>query len=65
MLNDIREAFQDSVEQLDWMDEQTKKATLDKSNNMYSFIGFPEWLFEKGKIEEYYKDVSMKPDTIF
>lgn len=58
MLDDIREAFQESVEHLTWMDESTKKATLDKSNNMYSFIGFPSWLFEEGKLEEYYKNVS-------
>ncbi|XP_045479994.1 neprilysin-like isoform X2 [Harmonia axyridis] len=60
MLDDIREAFQESVEHLSWMDEQTKKATLEKSRSMYSFIGFPNWLFEEGKLEEYYKDLEIQ-----
>ncbi|KAK9870255.1 hypothetical protein WA026_006341 [Henosepilachna vigintioctopunctata] len=40
MLDDIREAFRSSVERLTWMDEATKRATLEKSKNMYSLLDF-------------------------
>ncbi|KAL3265444.1 hypothetical protein HHI36_009647 [Cryptolaemus montrouzieri] len=63
MLDDIRESFKSSVEGITWMDEETKKATLDKSENMYSFIGYPSWLFEDGKIEKYYEGLVINETT--
>lgn len=59
MLEDIREAFVLLVDKTDWMDQQTKVATLEKSRKMTSEIGFPEWLFDDKKLNEYYKGVSL------
>lgn len=57
MVEDIREAFVSLVSRTDWMDEPTKSATLEKSRKMSSEIGFPKWLFDKEKLEEYYEGV--------
>lgn len=60
MLMEIKEAFVERVNHLKWMDKKTKEVTLEKSKHMTSFIGFPEWLFEPGALEEYYKGVKFK-----
>lgn len=57
MLLEIKEAFVQRVNELSWMDRETKLATLNKSKYMTSFIGFPEWLFESGALESYYEGV--------
>lgn len=57
MLNDIKNAFTARVLEIHWMDEETKKETLEKSKEMVSFIGFPEWLLDKHVLETYYGNV--------
>lgn len=57
MLEDIRSAFASIVQTADWMDHPTKLATLEKSSRMTYVIGHPDWLFEKGMIDEYYEGV--------
>lgn len=60
MLNEIKEAFVDRVNQLNWMDMKTKQATLMKAKYMVSFIGYPDWLYAPGKLDKYYEGVSTK-----
>lgn len=57
MLNEIKEAFVDRVNQLSWMDVKTKQATLMKAQYMVSFIGYPDWLYTPGRLEKYYEGV--------
>lgn len=57
MLENIREAFALLVVKMDWMDQPTKMATLEKNRKMTSGIGFPEWLFDEKKLNEYYEGV--------
>ncbi|XP_012215455.1 endothelin-converting enzyme homolog isoform X2 [Linepithema humile] len=59
MLEDIKEAFASLVLKTDWMDQSTKTATLQKSQKMGSEIGFPEWLFNENKLDEYYKNIKV------
>lgn len=58
MLDDIKEAFVEQVNSISWMDKDTKKATLEKCQEMISFIGYPEWLFHEGALEVYYEGVN-------
>lgn len=57
MLLEIKEAFVERVNQIQWMDKLTKQKTLQKAQHMTSFIGFPEWLFDAGALDEYYEGV--------
>ncbi|XP_011694641.1 PREDICTED: endothelin-converting enzyme-like 1 [Wasmannia auropunctata] len=59
ILDDIKEAFTSLVIKTDWMDQSTKTATLEKSQNMGSAIGFPAWLLDEEKLDEYYKGISL------
>ncbi|KAI4463570.1 zinc metalloprotease family m13 neprilysin-related [Holotrichia oblita] len=63
MLINIKDAFVQRVKTLKWMDEKTKNATLEKSEEMVSFIGFPEWLLNKSALEYYYAGITIANDT--
>lgn len=57
MLENIKESFSKFVISIDWMDAETKIATLNKNRKMKSLIGFPDWLFEDGELDSYYEGV--------
>lgn len=57
MLGDIKEAFEIRLNSISWMDASTKQMTLEKSNEMISFIGFPDWFLQEGALETYYSNV--------
>ncbi|XP_044254870.1 endothelin-converting enzyme homolog isoform X2 [Tribolium madens] len=63
MLYDIKSAFVEHVKTLSWMDKETKTATLEKSKDMLSFIGYPDWLLEKGALETYYQGIVLANNT--
>lgn len=58
MIYEIKNAFLSSVKDLTWIDAKTKNAILEKAEEMITFIGYPNWLFEKGKLDKYYKEAS-------
>jgi predicted metalloendopeptidase len=57
MLENIKLSFSNFVIGINWMDGQTKLATLEKNRKMKSLIGFPDWLFKKGELDNFYKGV--------
>ncbi|XP_029037106.2 endothelin-converting enzyme homolog [Osmia bicornis bicornis] len=59
MMGDIKEAFASLVLRTDWMDKQTKAATLEKNRKMESQIGFPDWLFDERILNEYYEGIDL------
>ncbi|CAH1963551.1 unnamed protein product [Acanthoscelides obtectus] len=62
MINEMKQAFMNHVYNINWMDWETKRVTLEKCKEMISFVGYPDWLFEDGKLDEYYEDVEIRPD---
>lgn len=57
MATAIREAFRQSIVDLDWMSEATKQAALDKLDKLTIKVGYPErWLS--------YEDVTIDPDAL-
>ncbi|XP_063235515.1 endothelin-converting enzyme homolog isoform X2 [Bacillus rossius redtenbacheri] len=63
MLSDIKSAFRVLVDSLDWMDGATKKATLEKSSSIKSFIGFPDWLLDEEELNSYYEGLEVNEDA--
>ncbi|XP_055645400.1 endothelin-converting enzyme 2-like [Toxorhynchites rutilus septentrionalis] len=59
MLKYIRDAFERLVRDTTWMDWNTKQSTLEKSKAMRSLIGFPEWILDENKLEEYYEKLEI------
>lgn len=63
MLNNIREAFNNLVRETTWMDDGTKCSTLEKSIAMDSLIGFPDWILEDGKLDQFYSGIECNETT--
>ncbi|KAE9411789.1 hypothetical protein Angca_002929, partial [Angiostrongylus cantonensis] len=58
MINDLQDAFHNMVVENDWMDETTKVRALDKSRHMLRQIGYPDFILDDQKLDDYYDGVS-------
>ncbi|XP_048483292.1 endothelin-converting enzyme 2 isoform X1 [Plutella xylostella] len=63
MLNELKNGLAHLVGLAKWMDDDTKLATYEKIERMKSLIGFPEWMLQNGKLEEYYQGLKINPET--
>lgn len=59
MVNDIRKQFNRILNNVDWMDEITKKSALDKAASMSSHIAYPDELLDDKKLEEFYDNIEV------
>lgn len=59
MVEDVRSAFAEAVEELDWMDSTTRVKTLSKLSAIRNFVGFPAWLLTAEQLDKHYKHVSL------
>lgn len=58
MIEDVREAFAQTANQLQWMDSTTRATTLRKLHAIRTFVGFPSWLLARAQLDDHYKHVS-------
>ncbi|CAH2090137.1 unnamed protein product [Euphydryas editha] len=63
MLNELKNALAHLVGQARWLDDDTKLATYQKIIQMKTLIGFPDWLLNAEKLEEYYQGIEVNPKT--
>lgn len=59
MLDEMKNSLSKLVSKAKWMDEQTKLATYQKITQMKTLIGFPDWLLDEGKLEEFYEGIDI------
>merc|ERR1712168_1657734 len=55
MVEDLRSAFKELVEETDWMDEATQEKAMTKADLMLQLIGYPDWLPDVEKVDSYYE----------
>lgn len=55
MVNRIRTEFEIILENVDWMDNDTRRSAIDKLHVMSNHIGYPDELMDNAKIEKYYE----------
>ena len=55
----VKKAAQVLLENIPWMDKETKDKAIKKLNNMKSFVGYPEELTSRTILDEYYKDLQI------
>ncbi|XP_069360097.1 endothelin-converting enzyme homolog isoform X1 [Maniola hyperantus] len=63
MLNEMKKSLAQLVSKTKWMDDDTKLATYQKITQMKTLIGFPNWLLEEGKLEEFYEGIEINTKT--
>ena len=54
MVEDLRSAFKELVEEAEWMDAETQVKAQEKADLMLQLIGYPDWLVEEEKVDGYY-----------
>ncbi|XP_058045141.1 endothelin-converting enzyme 2 [Ahaetulla prasina] len=65
MIAEIRAAFQDSLNNLDWMDKKTKQAAKEKADAIYDMIGFPEFILDNKELDDVYDGYEVSEDSFF
>ena len=59
MIHEIRHAFNDLLEENEWMDQETRKVAKDKADSMNERIGYPEYITNNTRLQDEYKNVSV------
>ena len=65
MTNYLRKSFHGIIEDLDWMDDETKTKAQEKLNKMGQFIGYPEEILDEEIVEGFYEGLSMDESKYF
>lgn len=59
MVNGIRKEFEIILNEVDWMDEETRKSAINKLHAMSTHIGYPDEIMDNSKIEKYYENLEI------
>ncbi|KAH9504398.1 Membrane metallo-endopeptidase-like 1 [Bulinus truncatus] len=65
MVKGLQNSFDDLLEDLDWMDDETKKVAKDKNHFINSKIGYPEELNNDTYLEEFYSNLTFNKEMFF
>ncbi|CAM5164164.1 unnamed protein product, partial [Natator depressus] len=65
MISEIRSAFEESLEQLDWMDKTTRQAAKEKADAIYDMIGFPDFILDNKELDDVYDGYEVSEDSFF
>uniref|UniRef100_A0A4D5R8Y8 Neprilysin n=1 Tax=Scolopendra viridis TaxID=118503 RepID=A0A4D5R8Y8_SCOVI len=65
MIENIRSEFLVMLRSVDWMDEKTRHAAIEKGNRIADNIGYPSWIVKPDKLDEYFKEVSISQDNYY
>jgi membrane metallo-endopeptidase-like protein 1 len=55
MVEGLITAFKELVEETEWMDSETKEKAKEKADSMLQQIGYPDWLLDTAKVDQYYR----------
>ncbi|KAL3990442.1 Peptidase M13 family protein [Acanthocheilonema viteae] len=66
ILENVQKAFRDTVKEIDWMDNSTKNAALQKAAAIINKIGYHDMSMNDTALTEYYKKLNItRDDTYF
>ncbi|CAA93782.2 Neprilysin-1 [Caenorhabditis elegans] len=65
MITDLQEAFRNMMHANDWMDAETKKYALEKADQMLKQIGYPDFILNDEKLDDWYKGLEGAPEDSF
>ncbi|XP_045542231.1 neprilysin-2 isoform X1 [Papilio machaon] len=64
MVKDIREQFRRTLEEVEWMDDTTRRAALAKADAMAAHIAYPDEMLNDEKLSEFYEGLEMSEDKL-
>lgn len=65
MTNYVRKAFGEVLEEIDWMDDETKEQARKKLNGMLQMIGYPDELLNDEILAELHDPINIDKKDFF
>ncbi|KAF7274332.1 M13 family metallopeptidase neprilysin 3 isoform X2 [Rhynchophorus ferrugineus] len=65
MINNVRDAFKRNFQNLNWMDEDTRKVAIDKADAISDMIGYPEFIKNVNHLDERFDNLTVRSDRYF
>ncbi|KAF6197918.1 hypothetical protein GE061_007661 [Apolygus lucorum] len=65
LVENIREEMYDIIKNVDWMDEDTRKAALEKAYAMTAHIAYPDELLDNQKLIDFYDGLVVSSDGTY
>ena len=63
MVNGIRKEFELLLNEVNWMDDETRESALNKLKAMSTHIGYPDEIMDNAKIEKYYENLEINENN--
>lgn len=60
ILTGVQEEFIKNLDNLNWMDAATKEGARIKARASGKSVGYPEWILEPSKLDDYYKEANVQ-----
>ncbi|XP_043273874.1 neprilysin-2-like [Venturia canescens] len=65
MITELREQAMKILKTVDWIDEKTRRKTLEKIASMSTYIAYPDELLDDDKLEKLYENLEFSEDNYF
>ncbi|XP_019367554.1 PREDICTED: endothelin-converting enzyme 1 isoform X3 [Gavialis gangeticus] len=65
MITEIKMAFKESLANLSWMDEDTRKSAKEKVDAIYDMIGYPKFIMDPKELDKVFNDYEAVSDLYF
>ncbi|KAJ8259641.1 hypothetical protein GJAV_G00171780 [Gymnothorax javanicus] len=65
MVFGIKQAFEESLQYVSWMDPETKEAAKEKAGAIYNMIGYPKFIMEPKTLDKVFNDLEVVSDLYF
>lgn len=65
MIRTIKEAFKKNFKNLEWMDEETRRAAIIKADAISDMIGYPDFIKDTSALDEWYEKLQIRNDSYF
>ncbi|TDG39456.1 hypothetical protein AWZ03_014122 [Drosophila navojoa] len=65
MIGEIREAFKMNLQNLSWVDKQTRERAIEKANEISDMIGFPDYILNSDELDKKYEELNITANAYF
>uniref|UniRef100_A0A674PQE6 Endothelin-converting enzyme 1 n=1 Tax=Takifugu rubripes TaxID=31033 RepID=A0A674PQE6_TAKRU len=65
MVAEIKQAFEENLKRVSWMDSDTKKAAKEKADAIYNMVGYPDFIMNATNLDKVFNDFEVVSDLYF